>query len=87
MQQVLDPPIVDTPDDEIATFCEIAAACCQNDPFKRPRMREVRKAPDPRGGRARTLGFEGSRVRTPDRPAWSPEGRWDCSGRTGGGAL
>ena len=39
---MLDPPITATPDDEIATICEIAAACCQHEPLKRPRMREVR---------------------------------------------
>ena len=37
----MDPPIMETPDDELATFCEIAAACCQHEPLKRPRMREV----------------------------------------------
>ena len=40
--QVMDPSIADVPVTEIGTFSEIAAACCQHDPLRRPRMREVR---------------------------------------------
>ena len=41
--QVMDPSIKDVPVTEIGTFSEIAAACCQHDPLRRPRMREARR--------------------------------------------
>jgi hypothetical protein len=43
----MDPSIADVPVTEIGTFSEIAAACCQHDPLRRPRMREVRHLPGP----------------------------------------
>ncbi len=45
--QVMDPSIKDVPVTEIGTFSEIAAACCQHDPLRRPRMREARCQPAP----------------------------------------
>jgi len=41
VKEVLDSVLGELPDAELATFCELAAACLQQDGFKRPRMSQV----------------------------------------------